>query len=200
MDGEAGTGLQQLVRDAVRAEIGPLFDELRRFVDRRIAELSTEINATVELVDYSESNLSGQLQRMHRQLASVLALPAAATHNSGIELEAVVQESEAAANRIMSAAEAIRALAAKADGDSAAIFAEVNAIFEACAFQDLTGQRIRRALQHLQDVEGMIARMVEQSGETPVERPRAEKISATAEITGNGPDLAQAEIDKLLAG
>jgi chemotaxis protein CheZ len=54
----ATTGrLEQLVRAAVRAEI----DELRRFVDRRIAELSMEIHATVQLVDYSETNLSAKL-------------------------------------------------------------------------------------------------------------------------------------------
>ena len=33
---------------------------------------------------------------------------------------------------------------------------EINAIFEACSFQDVTGQRIRRAIQHLQQVETML--------------------------------------------
>ena len=53
---------------AVRAEIAPLFDNLQKFVDRRIAELSMEIHATVQLAEYSESNLSGQLGRMQEQI------------------------------------------------------------------------------------------------------------------------------------
>jgi len=84
----------ELVRTHVRAELGVLFDDLHRFVDRRISELSMEIHATVQLVDYSETNLSGQLARIHEQIASVVAVPVAATHNSGLELEAVVQATE----------------------------------------------------------------------------------------------------------
>jgi chemotaxis protein CheZ len=201
MDGEAGIGLEALVRDAVRAEVGTLFEELRRFVDRRIAELSTEIHATVEMVDYSETNLSGKLQQMHEQLARVIAFPAERTRNSGIELEGIVNAMEDAANRILSAAEAIRASIEQSDiGEKARIIEQVNTIFEACSFQDLTGQRVRRALQQLQTVEDELANIVNNGQESPVERARPDKINATAEIGGSGPELAQDEVDKLMAG
>ena len=173
--------LEELVRAGVRAEI----DELRRFVDRRIAELSMEIHATVQLVDYSENTLSAKLASIHDQIASVVAAPAAATRNSGLELEAVVQATENAANQIMEAAEAIGQWL-QSGGDLAALAAvteQVNAIFEACTFQDLTGQRIRRAIQHLQQVETMLTGMMQ---DAPAEPP------AVAD-----PDLAQAEIDHL---
>ena len=78
--------LDDLVRASVRAELAAGFDDLRRFVDRRISELSAEINATVQLVDYSEANLSAQLTRIHDQIYSMVAMPVAATRNSGIEL------------------------------------------------------------------------------------------------------------------
>ena len=150
--------LEELVRASVRAEI----DDLRRFLDRRIAELSMEIHATVQLVDYSETNLSAKLASIHEQIAHVVAPPAAATYNSGVELEAVVQATENAANQIMEAAEAIGSWL-QAGGDPAALPAvtqQVNAIFEACTFQDLTGQRIRRAIEHLQQVETMLSGMM----------------------------------------
>jgi chemotaxis protein CheZ len=198
MKGDAGTGLHELVRDAVRAEVGGMFEELRRFFDRRIAELSTEILATLEMVDVNETHLSDQLQQMHGEISRVMALPSGATRNSGLELEGVIETTDAAANRIMGAAEAIRAAIA-AGGQKAVILDQVNEIFEACSFQDLTGQRIRRALEHLQRVEGTISEMVEQSGARPVERARPGTIKATAEITGYGPDLSQVEIDKLFA-
>lgn len=188
----------EVVRAAIRCEIGDRLDELRRFVDRRISELSMEIHATVQMVDFSETNLSAQLQRMHNQLAGVVALPNAATRNSGVELEAVVQATEEAANRILGAAEAIRSLATKRFGNhpaTAAIIEQTHTIFEACSFQDLTGQRIRRAITQIQNIEGSLAHIVEQSTGAPSVEPDAVPLDG---IQGTGHDLAQAEIDRLL--
>ena len=98
-------------------------------------------------------------------------------------------------------AETIRACVEGSNmGDKARIIEQVNTIFEACSFQDLTGQRVRRALQQLQTVEDELANIVTNATQAPVERARSDKINATAEITGAGPDLAQDEIDKLMAG
>ncbi len=184
------------LRDAIRQEIGPLLDSLRGFVDRRIAELSAEVHATVQMVDYSESNLSNQLARIHDQVATMVAMPAAATRNSGIELEAVVQATEAAANTIMEAAEAISDWLHDGARDPAsleAVAARINTIFEACTFQDVTGQRIRRAIQHLQQVETMLDELVPPDATRPPAPP--------PELDGAilvDPDLEQAEIDRLL--
>jgi chemotaxis protein CheZ len=181
--GAMPASLEELVRAAVRAEL----DDLRRFVDRRIAELSMEIQATVQLVDYSETNLSAKLASIHEQISNVVAPPAAATYNGGIELEAVVQATETAANQIMEAAEAISEWL-RMGGDPTGlpeVTQQVNAIFEACTFQDLTGQRIRRAIEHLQQVETMLSGMVEEE--------TSEQHAAPA------PDLAQTDIDNMFA-
>ena len=106
---------------------------------------------------------SGQLGRIHEQIAGLVAIPAASTRNSGVELEAVVQATEAAANTIMEAAEAIQDWIEGGAQDKAALkalSARVNSIFEACSFQDVTGQRIRRAIQNLQQVETMLQGMM----------------------------------------
>ncbi len=174
----------------IRTEIEPLFESLQRFVDRRIAELSMEINATVQLVDYSETNLSGQLGRMQEQIATLVAMPNAATRNSGLELEAVVQATETAANRIMEAAEAIGdwLRSGERDADSLEAVAErVNAIFEACSFQDITSQRIRRAIEHLQQVETMLTDLAPGTAAHP----------SVEVIAPNGPDLVQDDVDRL---
>lgn len=198
MEGEGGAGLQQLVQNAVRAELGGLFDELRRFVDRRIAELSTEIHATVEMVDFSETNLTRELARMRQQLSRVVALPAAATRNSGIELEGVIAATEEAANRILGAAEAIREAAGKPDG-APRIDAQVNAIFEACAFQDLTSQRIRRAIDQLRALDHMLEHMVGNSPESGELKEPREAMRVTIEIPVGNAELAQDEIDQLMS-
>ena len=181
----------QTIRAGIKAEIEPLFEELRRFTDRRIAELSAEIHATVQLVDFSEVNLSNQLAKIHEQVAVMVAMPAAATRNSGLELEAVVQATEAAANQIMEAAEAIGDWLRDGSRDVESlegVAMRLNSIFEACSFQDVTGQRIRRAIQHLQHVELMLTEaMPHQPDRPPLPKP-----------SGN-PDLVQADIDRVFA-
>ncbi len=105
-------------------------------------------------------------------------MPAAATRNSGLELEAVVQATEAAANRIMEAAEAISDWLRDGSADPASVQAvneKVNAIFEACSFQDVTGQRIRRAIQHLQQVETMLTDIVPEGEAAGAAAPAAER-------------------------
>ncbi|HXT81968.1 MAG TPA: hypothetical protein VN702_20580 [Acetobacteraceae bacterium] len=178
-------------RDAIRAEMAPMLEELRRFVDRRITELSVEVHGAVQLVDYSEANLSGQIARIHEQIATLVAVPAAATRNSGVELELVVQATESAANHIMEAAEAIGAWLREGRRDPASLEAmavRVNAIFEACTFQDVTGQRIRRAISHLQQVETMLTELMPAVGTS---------FTAAPEPSAPAPDLMQDQVDAL---
>ncbi|MFM2149582.1 MAG: hypothetical protein RLZZ187_1888 [Pseudomonadota bacterium] len=192
----------EALRAALGAELAPRLAELRSFVDRRLAELSAELHASVELADMGEARISGEIARMHEQIAQLVAVPAAATRNSGLELEAVVQVTEQAANTIMEAAEAIGDwIAGGRDGAMApAIVERVNAIFEACAFQDLTGQRIRRAIQHLQQVEGALKTMLPEGA--VADRPKLEVRTQlrTVEAPKSAADLAQADIDALLNG
>lgn len=185
---ETSSRLASQIRDAVRAEIAPLFDALHRFVDRRIAELSAEVHGTAQLLDFSETNLSGQLSRIHEQIARVIAHPAQATRNSGLELEAVVQATETAANQIMEAAEVIGELIRGGRRDAASfdiVADKLNAIFEACNFQDITGQRIRRAIEHLQRVETMLSDMV------------PAPPSSDTEPVAAGADLMQDDVDRM---
>jgi len=98
-----------------------------------------------------------------------------------------VQATESAANQIMEAAEAISTWL-QAGGDPATLSAvtqQVSAIFEACTFQDLTGQRIRRAIEHLQQVEAMLSGMMQVPPEDQHEAPP--------------PDLVQHDIDSMFA-
>ncbi len=186
------TRLAALVCEQMRAEFAPMFDELHRFVDRRLAELSSEVHGTAQLLDFSESNLSGQLSRIHEQIASVVALPAQASRSSGLELEAVVQATENAANQIMEAAEVIGDLVRGDRSDPAGlevVAEKVNAIFEACTFQDVTGQRIRRAIEHLQRVETMLTDII------PEGMLEQEQIVAPAAAID--PDLMQGEVDRV---
>jgi chemotaxis protein CheZ len=192
----------QVVCETIRTEIGAL----RAFVDRRIAELSAEVHATSDLMDFSETNLSGQFKGIREQIANVVAAPTAGTRNSGLELEAVVQQTEAAANRIMEAAEAIGDWLRDGKHDPASVEVvneKVNAIFEACSFQDVTGQRIRRAIQHLQQVETMLTDLVPGEDAPPTEpgvvvgAPYNNAGQVTPEQAAANPDMPQDAVDSL---
>lgn len=85
------------------------------------------------------------------------------------ELDAVVFGTEQATENILSAAEAIderaNTLAAKLKGDdhglAADILEQTLQIFEACNFQDLTGQRITKVVGTLRFVEERIIKMMD---------------------------------------
>ena len=182
----------------MRTEIGDQFGEMRRFVDRRIAELSMEISATVQLLDFSEANLSSQLARIHEQMASVIAAPSAEARNSGLELEAVVQVTETAANQIMEAAEAIGDWLQGGNRDAEGLESganRINSIVEACSFQDLTSQRIRRAIAHLPKVDTMLTALAP-GGVAPDEIPLPDPVGIMP-VGGTGMDLQQDAIDAL---
>ncbi len=179
----------------LREELADRFAELRRFIDRRFSELGVEVHGAVQMVGFSEATLTEQLGHIHRQVAAVLAAPALAARNGGIELEAVVQTTESAAERILQAAEAIGDWAA-ANGHgaeaSAQLTARVNVIYEACAFQDLTGQRIHRAIASLRQVETLLAALMARGGgAAPAE-------SVPPPPVAEGDELDQEEIDRLL--
>lgn len=85
------------------------------------------------------------------------------------ELDAVVFGTESATEQILAAAEAIdnsaNTLSAKLSGDDQGIAADIQdhivQVFEACNFQDLTGQRITKVVNTLRFVEERIVRMME---------------------------------------
>lgn len=193
-----------LPADALDQALAPHFAALRAFMDRRIAELSAELASSVQLMGMSEEAITARIAEVHAQIARLIAIPATGARTSGMELEAVVQATEAAADTILEAAEAIQAWLDHGARDAEAIAAlteRVNAIFQACSFQDLTGQRIRRAIRQLQQVESMLEGLM--PGGAP-ERTDRVTVRGHAETVADeataGPDLAQAEIDRLLGG
>jgi chemotaxis protein CheZ len=181
--------LDALVETAVARAITPVAEALRAFVDRRLSEVSAEINAAVQIVDFSEAAISGQLAGIQDQVSRVLAQPDGAPHNSGVELEMIVGETEEAAHRILAAAEAIQRALEKSGADDAMVRENLDTIFSACSFQDLAGQRIRRAIEHLHLVEGTIAVLASNGARAP--------IPDLSPDHPPGPELAQGEVDKL---
>src|SRR5256884_8606978 len=128
---------------------------------------------------------------------------------AGEELGAIVQATETASNTIMECAEAVMDADAS---DPAAFKALVDekmlVIFEACSFQDITGQRIAKVVETLQHIETRVARFADVMRAKDLdgylndaERARAERKQ---KLMIHGPQLdgrgnVQNQIDELFA-
>src|SRR6266850_2262388 len=151
--------------------------------------------------------IAGYIETMRHEIGALQVndlketrIPAA-----GEELDAIVQATEAATHTIMECAETLMAADA---GDPAAYKALVDekmmVIFEACSFQDITGQRIAKVVETLQHIEQRVSRFADvmQAKDidgflTESERARAERKE---KLLLNGPQLAgvdQAKVDEM---
>ena len=110
---------------------------------------------------------------------------------AGEELEAIVSATETATHDIMEAAEAIEASLETCPLDAAEnISGAVTRIFEACSFQDITGQRISKVVSALQQVETKVGHMLTTLG-GPTGEPTAER-DAPATQSASAEDREQA--------
>lgn len=122
------------------------------------------------------------------------------------ELDAVVQATADATGRIMDACDEIQNQAATVGGAASdAIVGAVTNIYEACSFQDITGQRITKVVNTLKAIEEKVERLVNvlSQGVTTSGLPQEQGPTGDAALL-NGPQMpdkaiSQADIDKLLA-
>lgn len=136
---------------------------MEKFVARRFDEISMEINATSQQIDQSEEGITRRFAEVFELLKAITFSGDGNTPaNAGQELDAVVDMTEQAANRILDAAERIAGTVRNGgDWNNAehrarvleAIENDINEILMACSFQDITGQRIRKTLDNLKIIE-----------------------------------------------
>ncbi|MBL8628182.1 MAG: protein phosphatase CheZ [Rhodospirillaceae bacterium] len=123
------------------------------------------------------------------------------------ELDAIVEATAGATNRIMDAAEVFTDLSGRMtpeDADKA--MNAVTSIYEACSFQDITGQRITKVVKTLKVIEARLEQMVASAdldGGVAATRLTSTKPEGDAALL-NGPALPgqghnQDDIDALLA-
>ncbi|CAA7626868.1 protein phosphatase CheZ [Magnetospirillum sp. UT-4] len=196
--------------DAIRREHGETVhvDQVAEVVRAILDTMKGDLNAG-DIKLYRE--IESLADYIHAAKAEIAALRPGDIKNEFIatatdELDAIVGATEAATNQIMDAAERIEGLAPMMDSEVAQRLTEVTTqIFEACTFQDITGQRITKVVKMLKEIEGRVESLVRALG-SEMEGPgeKAAKALVTDEDLLNGPQLPasaadQAEIDRLLA-
>lgn len=128
--------------------------------------------------------------------------------DAGRELAAVVDATEDATHRIMAASE--RMLEAEVEDVDAyrdLVKRQVTKIFEACSFQDITGQRVGKVVETLEEIDervGHIARALGTHETAPAPQDReSERELRKKKLMLNGPALdgegvGQDDVDQLL--
>ncbi len=120
------------------------------------------------------------------------------------ELDAVVGATEEATGAIMDACEAIEAVDMPQEAKDKVID-QITKIYEACSFQDITGQRISKVVGALKEIEEKTVELLRTMGvdasEVENKKP-VEKEGDDALLNGpalNGQGMGQDDIDALLA-
>jgi len=124
-------------------------------------------------------------------------------------LDEVIKATEAATHNIMDAADAVQHAASGIGGEKEKQIIDATAlIYDACTFQDITGQRIRKVIALLENIESRIGKLNNLFGAAPqfaaANDGGAVKIPVSDKDLLNGPQLAaqassQADIDALFS-
>lgn len=173
-------------------DIDGLFKHLRSSqrdeLYKGIQDIANKINLVkVEIVEPHPSALSGD------------AIP-----DANMQLDAVVQATENATNRILDSVEVIQNCISGQEGKIAdTVMEEITKIFEASNFQDITGQRIRKVVKTLIDIEKSVDNLMQaMEGKVHIETKTVSKEENPDKALMSGPQLdvpSQDDIDKLFA-
>jgi chemotaxis regulatin CheY-phosphate phosphatase CheZ len=149
-------------------------ETIEKFIARRFDEISMEINATSQQIDMNEEDISRRFGDIMEVLKAVSYSGDGSTAaNAGVELDAVVDMTEKAANTILDAADRIseRIKESQESGNEEDkqkvlehISSDIEEIFMACSFQDITGQRIRNTLENLREIEDRLGNALSHIG------------------------------------
>ena len=183
-------------RDQVVKIINSVLQKVESGDDGRVA-IFRELKQLQKIIDDARAELgaarAGDIKDKH--------IPTATD-----ELDAVVAATAEATGTIMDACDVIIEKAGEAGAVGQDITDQVTKIYEACSFQDITGQRITKVVTTLRTIENKVSKLVAVLSEKlPVEMQVGEEEDTRIgdERLKNGPQMpdkaiTQADIDKML--
>jgi chemotaxis protein CheZ len=154
--------------------------------------------------------LARVIEQTRTDIASIRAEEIKSKHipSATDELDAITAATEEATGSIMDSCEKIQTLVTGHETLGAPVGDEVTKIFEACTFQDITGQRISKVIKALKSIDEKVAALLKTLSTGDLAKDVA--IPPSDEPTGeaallNGPQLkgqgvSQDDIDRLMKG
>ena len=166
-------------------EIIDVVQSVMATIDGELSAVNYRLYAEIEALAQFIAGLKAELAALRPDDITKEHLPAAAD-----ELDAIVGATEQATNSIFEAVEAIEELAGKMRSKGAKEIGEqVTKVYEACSFQDITGQRISKVIKALKHIEDKVQSLLDAFGD---------EIPHKAEDAPTKPTSAQARADEHL--
>jgi len=201
--------------DTLAERLAAIRDRYPRAEPEIVAEIVRAVLATMSGdLSAQETSLLSEVEALGHTIASakaeIAALRVDDITGSHIpfatdELDAIVEHTATATNAILSSCETLDDVAGGLAGESATKLQDATTrIYEACSFQDITGQRITKVVATLKTIEAKVEQIVATFGEGV----HIEDIDPPSEPTEaallNGPQhptvaMDQSDIDRLLA-
>lgn len=173
-----------------------------------------ETKEELELLQAEILNLFNYIQRVRKEVAAITRSDEGNGRfdNMSDQLDAIVQATEDATNSIMEVveqdAETIQEIRGKTDDPEIVALLDrldnnQSNIFQACTFQDITGQRVTKIARSVTYVESRVNSLIEIFGKEHLEnvevdvedKTEDEKLLQGPQLSGQG--VTQDEIDKL---
>jgi chemotaxis protein CheZ len=196
--------------DAIKAPLSP--EEVAAVVRQVIGSLEGDVS-TADLKFYSELEaLARYIRQAKHDIASIRPNDISTSYipNATDELDAVVGATEEATNSIMDICDEISTIAAQCPPElNEKLVACTTRVFEACNFQDITGQRITKVVETLKHIDSRIEAIVKAMGEEihrtgDAHLPKNVHAGDPEKGLLNGPQLpqnaiSQDDIDRLMS-
>lgn len=175
-----------------------------------VGALFEQMAATMQPGGDTDSFIREEINRMAEYIdqakQDILDMKNGGEGSVSVQLDAVIKATEEASNTIMDAADQIQAAAAGVGGEKEKQIMDASTkIYEACNFQDLTGQRINKAISMINVLDEKIHRLAslfgqQAQGSAPAPKSNVIKGQFNEKDLLNGPQLkqpTQADIDAL---
>lgn len=140
------------VRHADATEILEVVQTIIDSMNRDVPSIDVSVRDDLEELASYIQETKCEIMNLSPEEISDEHLPAAS-----VELDAIVNATEKATNTIMEATEQIEQVGDEIGGETAEkILNATTQIYEACGFQDITGQRISKVVTAMQEIENKI--------------------------------------------
>ena len=177
-------------------------DDVNGIISSLMATLTRQAtDAEREMYDQLDQ-LSAYIRHAKQEIATLRPDDIRAEYipNATDELDAIVDATAGATNEILDAMEVLEEMADNVAPDIAAKLTDVTTrVYEACSFQDITGQRTTKVIDALKHIEEKIEALVNAFGEeiarTTGERPAPRGREGDTALTGRAAEKAGGLLD-----
>ena len=173
-----------------------------------LSSMRGDLSEREALLFHEVEELGAMIANARHEIAALKVDDITGTHipSATDELDAIVAHTAVATEAILESCETLDNLCDKIDGEIAATLRHATTrIFEACGFQDITGQRITKVVSTLKQIDAKVSQLVISFGRGNQAKSATTEAAPAAVALENGPQLPanamdQSGIDLLLAG